>query len=456
MNETINTTIPTRRITGQDGAALFNELMADGAVDAQFACFDVEYPTELCVLAPPSADMHFDNFAGTYQRQETPIINGHPTWKLDGVPWIKDDIYLFLHHAYGVEPWYWAASYWDRTTDYPEGRDMYLRCGAGGEIVPDPSQCPVWLVTEEWNTTDKEWISESVNVSDGACTWTIEAQTLCVSSSTYSLAGVSGTYAAITPGASFWDRQLSDCDYAAGSVEYIEEGHYGTHYFILLDPHNWWIIALCMIPQDQIDDEMTAQWRPDLCDEWYTRNDEDLAYSASHRYLDDTFSVSIGACSTSAECVHSDPPDVVCLANNSVMHGLAMGEYVKLDTAGEVFDSPIYKRITYTDALHPLGSEALYIWYANEAWAPLEGGGWGDNIHYRQWVMNRYSPAETIEAELRGEELYDEYGHCVGWAGGNPFDCKGWVFWAEADTHYWNSWNDQYHYDEKMTITEGN
>eukprot|EP01083_Nonionella_stella_P170954 582903_1 len=380
--------------------------------------------------------------SGNYQRQEGQFKNDHPIWTSPGWPNVREDMHIFLHDAGGQDDWYWAV-----TTDSTLAIDSRIkfRCAVGGAAALTPTACPKWNVTADAGVSYK--YLPSLNLSDGLCP--VSGQQLCVDSSQYHLAGLRGTFTLTIPHEPLWMRDLNQCDYKAGWVRYVDDGFYGKGYFMLYEPLNDWIIALCVIPRSESENGTfaTAKWRPDLCNEWLSRNDQDLRYSAQHRSYDPTFNVSIGACSAQraavhgAPCVESDPPDAICLANNSIFQSSFMGTFERLNETGKTFDSPVYRRTAYDDGLNRNGSASFYIWYYIEAYAAIYGV--TDRLSTRNWILSHYSLSEAISANTL-TTLYT-YGRCEGWAYGNPMACQGWVFYGNGDLHY----------DEQMTTTEG-
>eukprot|EP01083_Nonionella_stella_P170953 582900_1 len=390
-------------------------------------------------LTEPTTDYHYKFMSGNYQRQEGQFKNDHPIWTSPGWPNVREDMHIFLHDAGGQDDWYWAV-----TTDSTLAIDSRIkfRCAVGGAAALTPTACPKWNVTADAGVSYK--YLPSLNLSDGLCP--VSGQQLCVDSSQYHLAGLRGTFTLTIPHEPLWMRDLNQCDYKAGWVRYVDDGFYGKGYFMLYEPLNDWIIALCVIPRSESENGTfaTAKWRPDLCNEWLSRNDQDLRYSAQHRSYDPTFNVSIGACSAQraavhgAPCVESDPPDAICLANNSIFQSSFMGTFERLNETGKTFDSPVYRRTAYDDGLNRNGSASFYIWYYIEAYAAIYGV--TDRLSTRNWILSHYSLSEAISATT----LYT-YGRCEGWAYGNPMACQGWVFYGNGDLHY----------DEQMTTTEG-
>eukprot|EP01083_Nonionella_stella_P282546 961398_1 len=434
----VSTIVPMRSISKNDGELLYDEVQAHHGIEIRFGCPSTPYPSILCLTDPTG---EFADFAGNYQRQVESTFNAHPVWRMNGYAKTKEHLYLYLHAPQADSDSYWVASHKNARGDTFSDADIVLKCAEdSSDAVPDPTFCSLWLGSSDDKGKHFNISMPQINVTSDLCPLGGQQQ-ICVDSLRLELAGLRGDYTLHSNGEPIWYRDLTDCDMRAGYLSYIAEGEYGSGYFIIDEPLNEWVIAMCHIPREQSEDGTfaTAKWRPDLCKEWVARNDIGLRYTPLPQFYDPTLDVLMEACDAShkhtPECVATAAPDTVCFANNSIIHGALMGEYRRLNETGPSFGSSVYQRIAYDNPIVTNDTDTLYVWYANEFFAHF---GYGDFLHRREWIM---TPTPLDHAMATGK--YQYYGLCQGFAYGNVAKCVGWVFYAGA-----------HHYDEQMTVTE--
>eukprot|EP01083_Nonionella_stella_P049059 130851_1 len=413
-----DTVIPVRSISKAESDRLQTFISTGYEVRIKIGCFDdqMTYPSVLCVTNN-AVDIS-DPLMGEYQRQANFQFNSHPVWVLDGYAFWTNSLYMFLHDAKGDTDWYWAI-----TTDHQLSSDLAinLKCTVGN--LEDPTSCPLWAT---FNGTHIISENPDINVLGDVCNNPNEtASSVCVESSNTQLSGLRGTYHLLWQGEIVWARELNECDQRSGLLSF--EGSY----FGFFEMWTGSIQAYCFLGP-------YWPYRPDSCPEWKIKLDDDL--TTRRRWtVDDSFNITIGKCTDTPECVASIAPERMCLANNSVVNGNLMGEYVQLNTTGPHFNSPIYKRAPPQQA--PWMHNTIWIWYLNEYNAQK---GSGDNIHTRVWVLSPHGLDEALRRITTGEQI-TAYGYCFGYAHGNPASCQNWVFNA----------NKRYQWDETVIATEG-
>ena len=131
----------------------------------------------------------------------------------------------------------------------------------------------------------------------------------------YESAGMDGTYRQYSPSVSMWVRTLDTCDSRAGYLVF-EEG-----LFYLYDSYNGWIIALCDMTDTPEDEWESIQFYPSNCSEWKTIENDSLVGELME---DNTFTIQMDTQCASIECTNTAAPEMLCMDENSVMHGMSL------------------------------------------------------------------------------------------------------------------------------------